>query len=75
MMATDDERAGEQLNERELAALAAVARGATRREAAEQLHLSINTVKTHLRTAYRKLGAHDLDEAVAAAKARGLLPE
>lgn len=63
--ATDAAVRGE-LNDREIEVLTAVARGATRRQAARELHLSINTVKTYLRSAYRKLDAGDRDEAIAA---------
>jgi LuxR family maltose regulon positive regulatory protein len=41
---------------------------------AEQLGISVNTVKTRLRRLYAKLGAHDRDDAVARARAAGLLP-
>jgi LuxR family maltose regulon positive regulatory protein len=37
------------------------------------LFLSANTVKTHLRAIYRKLGAHSRDEAVSRARALDLL--
>ncbi len=38
-----------------------------------ELHLSTNTVKTHMRNLYVKLGAHTRTEAVAAARSLGLL--
>jgi LuxR family maltose regulon positive regulatory protein len=42
-------------------------------EIASELYLSVNTVKTHLRHLYDKLGAHRRHEAVEQARALGLL--
>jgi ATP/maltotriose-dependent transcriptional regulator MalT len=42
-------------------------------EIADELHTSVNTVKTHLRHLYQKLGAHSRREAVERARAFGLL--
>jgi LuxR family transcriptional regulator, maltose regulon positive regulatory protein len=42
-------------------------------EIADQLFLSVNTVKTHMRHVYDKLGAHRRHEAVERARALGLL--
>ncbi len=42
-------------------------------EIAEQLYLSVNTVKTHMRHVYDKLGVHRRHEAVERARALGLL--
>jgi LuxR family transcriptional regulator, maltose regulon positive regulatory protein len=42
-------------------------------EIADQLYLSVNTVKTHMRHVYDKLGAHRRHEAVERARALGLL--
>jgi DNA-binding CsgD family transcriptional regulator len=61
------------LTERELAVLHVIAGGASRREVATQLFLSVNTVKTYLRSAYHKLGATSRDEAIERARAHGLL--
>lgn len=61
------------LSERELAVVSRVARGATNPQVARELYLSESTVKYHLRTAMRKLGARDRTELVYRASARGLL--
>jgi LuxR family maltose regulon positive regulatory protein len=42
-------------------------------EIADQLYLSVNTVRTHLRHVYEKLGAHGRHEAVEWARALRLL--
>ena len=64
---------GEELNAREVEILARIAAGDSRREAAQNLHLSLNTVKTYLRTAYQKLGTSDRPEAVSRARELGLI--
>ncbi|HSZ39588.1 MAG TPA: response regulator transcription factor [Trebonia sp.] len=61
------------LSDRELAVVSRVARGATNPQVARDLYLSESTVKYHLRTAMRKLGASDRTELVYRASARGLL--
>jgi DNA-binding CsgD family transcriptional regulator len=43
------------------------------REIADELYLSVNTVKTHQRHLYEKLGAHSRAEAVENARGLGLL--
>jgi LuxR family transcriptional regulator, maltose regulon positive regulatory protein len=57
----------------ELAVLQCLATGLSRREIAAQLYISLNTVKTHTRELYRKLGATSRADAVARAEALGLL--
>ena len=57
----------------ELAVLRELPSMLTLREIAEARNLSVNTVKTHLRAIYRKLGVAGRREAVAAARRRGLL--
>ncbi|WP_069462492.1 helix-turn-helix transcriptional regulator [Actinacidiphila rubida] len=62
------------LTPRELDVLASVASGATNAMAASRLRLRPETVKSYLRSAMRKLGAHTRLEAVVAARRAGLLP-
>jgi ATP/maltotriose-dependent transcriptional regulator MalT len=57
----------------ELAVLRLLATDLTQRQIGQQLYLSLNTVKTHARGIYRKLGASSRQEAVARAEALGLL--
>ncbi|HET9082090.1 MAG TPA: response regulator transcription factor [Trebonia sp.] len=61
------------LSERELEVVRLVAQGATNQRVARELFVSESTVKYHLRTAMRKLGASDRTELVYRASARGLL--
>jgi DNA-binding CsgD family transcriptional regulator len=62
------------LTARELDVLVSVASGATNATAAARLRLRPETVKSYLRSAMRKLGAHTRLEAVVAARREGLLP-
>jgi len=64
----------EPLSERELEVLQLIAVGLTNREIASRLFLSLNTVKAHTRNIYGKLGAHSRTQAVARARALGVLP-
>jgi len=66
-------RSIEQPSPAELAVLRGLAAGLTRREIGDQLYISLNTVKTHVRELYRKLGASSQAEAVARADTLGLL--
>ncbi|QRP48852.1 LuxR C-terminal-related transcriptional regulator [Amycolatopsis sp. FDAARGOS 1241] len=52
------------LSDRERAVLRALSGPLTLREIAAELHVSHNTVKTHVRSVFRKLGAHDRADAV-----------
>lgn len=63
----------EELTQRERIVLAALSRNATLRQIAQQEYISPNTVKTHVRNIYRKLGVSDRDGVTAAAHALGLL--
>lgn len=58
----------------ELRLLALLPSGLTRREIGNELFVSVDTVKTHLRRLYRRLGVETRAEAVAVARVRGLLP-
>jgi LuxR family transcriptional regulator, maltose regulon positive regulatory protein len=64
---------GDELTEREIAVLRMLAGSLTQREIASALYVSVNTLKTHTRTIYRKLGASSRVEAVALSRQRGLL--
>lgn len=63
----------ERLTDRELALLRMLPGDLTQRELGDALHMSFNTVKTYNRQIYRKLGVSSRDDAIAAAKAAGLL--
>jgi len=63
----------EPLSDRELEVLALIADGLANREIAEQLYISLSTVKSHAASIYGKLGVHKRTEAVARAQAWGIL--
>jgi len=62
-----------QLTPRESEILNAIARGFTYAETGELLHLSVQTVHTHLKNIYKKLAVHSKTEAVFEAERRRLL--
>jgi len=62
-MRQEDPLAGLTLRERDV--LLHVAEGADRKEVAARLHLSVNTVRTHMQSLMAKLGVHSALEAVA----------
>jgi LuxR family maltose regulon positive regulatory protein len=64
----------EPLSEREIEVLQLIAKGLTNPEIASRLFLSLNTVKVHTRNIYGKLGVHNRTQAVARARALGILP-
>jgi NarL family two-component system response regulator LiaR len=62
------------LTPRELEILEAIAAGLSNREIGEKLFVSENTVKTHSRRLFDKLGAKRRTQAVQMGKAAGLIP-
>ena len=64
---------GEPLSDRELAVLRELATSRSQREIGEQLYVSLNTVKSHTKSIFRKLGVSARDEAVGRARELGLL--
>jgi LuxR family transcriptional regulator, maltose regulon positive regulatory protein len=64
---------GEELSERELGVLRLLHSELSLREIGAELFVSLNTIKTHTRNIYLKLGAGGREEAVARARELGLL--
>ena len=63
----------DELSPRELAVLRYLPTMLTNREIASELTISVNTVKTHVKSIYLKLGARDRRDAVRRARRAGLL--
>ncbi len=63
----------ETLSEREREVLRLLASGLSRRDIANRDVVSINTVKTQIKSIYEKLSAHTLEEAISIARSRRLL--
>jgi NarL family two-component system response regulator LiaR len=70
----DTARTHAQLTAREVSILELVGAGLLNQDIADQLYLSVNTVKTYIRTAYRKIGVTRRAEAVLWAVHHGLIP-
>jgi LuxR family maltose regulon positive regulatory protein len=68
VVAIDDE-----LSERELVVLRLLDSELSQREIGRRLFVSLNTVKSHVKSIFRKLGATSRSDAVARARERGLL--
>lgn len=60
------------LTPRELEVLTLITRGLTNQEIADQIYISINSVKTYVRTAYRKIGVARRSQAVSWGVQHGL---
>jgi LuxR family transcriptional regulator, maltose regulon positive regulatory protein len=76
--ASDRASSGEVLerpSEAELAVLELLASGLSNRQIGERLFLSPNTIRSHLRALYHKLGVHSRTDAIARAGVLGLLAE
>ncbi|MCW2823195.1 MAG: transcriptional regulator [Aeromicrobium sp.] len=69
----DDVGAGQDLTDRELDVLRILQGSMSLQEISDELYLSANTVKTHARAIYRKLGVHAREEAVVAGRQQGLI--
>jgi DNA-binding NarL/FixJ family response regulator len=72
-VAAAEDRPAASLTERELEVLAGMCEGMSNAEIGRTLFLSEDTVKTHARRLFRKLGAADRAHAVAIALRRGLV--
>lgn len=66
-------QAYETLTERELQVLRLLAAGLSSTEAAEELVLAVSTVRSYIKSIYRKLDAHSRDEAITNAQRLSLL--
>lgn len=64
---------GLQLSQRELEVMQQVVYGLNDRDVGVQLHLTVNTVKTHLKEVYLKLGVHNRTRAAIALLLMGLV--
>lgn len=62
-----------QISEREREILRLVAKGATNQQIAQELSISVNTVKVHLRNIFGKIGANSRTEATVFAMQMGLV--
>jgi LuxR family transcriptional regulator, maltose regulon positive regulatory protein len=64
---------GEELTAKECEVLGLLVTRLSRREIGQRLYVSLNTVKTHQRALYRKLGVEDRNAAITRARELGLL--
>jgi LuxR family maltose regulon positive regulatory protein len=64
----------EPLSDREVEILVLISDGLSNREIAQQLYLSLSTVKVHTHNIYGKLGVNSRTQAITRARALGILP-
>ena len=63
------------LSPREAEIIALIARGLSNQEIAERAHVTMNSIKTYIRSAYRKIGVERRTQAVLWAVANGFVPD
>jgi len=63
------------LSPREAEVVALIARGLSNQEIAERAHVSLNSIKSYIRSAYRKIGVERRTQAVLWAVANGFVPD
>jgi LuxR family maltose regulon positive regulatory protein len=63
----------EPLSEREHEVLENIADGLTNKQIADKLYVSLNTIRTHTKKIFSKLGVHSRTQAIAKAKELGLI--
>lgn len=73
MFLTGLPRPGLSLTDRETEIVRQLAKGLTRAELAKDMFISVNTLKTHLQSIYRKFDVSTASDAVLSAQRRGLL--
>jgi ATP/maltotriose-dependent transcriptional regulator MalT len=61
------------LSQRELQILELIVEGKSNKEIAETIYLSLDTVKSHMKNVYQKLGVHSRSQAVKTAIQQGLV--
>jgi DNA-binding NarL/FixJ family response regulator len=71
--ALDNGHADEIISKREIEVLQLIAEGASTPEVAEQLYISVKTVKNHLASIYQKLDSRDRTQAVVRAVKMGII--
>jgi NarL family two-component system response regulator LiaR len=67
----DEDRSG--LSAREIEVIALIAEGLTNQEIADRVFVSINSVKTYIRSAYRKIGIKNRSQAAVWAMEHGIV--